>query len=110
MAYNQDLAQRVGESLERRKGFTHRKMFGGVGFLLRGNMCVGVWKDYLILRVGEKHFESVLEKKHTKVFDITGNAMQGWVMVHKDGARTKPALKKWIDQSVSFVRTLPREQ
>ncbi len=109
MAYNLKLAQRVEESVARRKNFTNRKMFGGVGFLLNGNMCVGVWKDWLILRVGEHEFDSIIKKKHTKLFDITGVAMKGWVMVHKDGAKTAPQLRKWIDQSVRFVKTLPKK-
>lgn len=107
MAYDEDLARRVGEIIGKKKTFSSKKMFGGIGFLLHGNMCIAVWKEYLIVRVGEKDFDKMLKKKHVKVFDITGKPMRGWILVDKDGARTAASLNQWVDRSIRFVKTLP---
>lgn len=107
MPFDESLAARVRQLLARRRGFVEKKMFGGVGFLLAGNMCVGVWKEFLIARVGPDNYEAALAAPHTRVFDITGRAMTGWVMVEPDGTSTAGDVKQWIDQAVEFVRTLP---
>ena len=107
MPYDEQLAERVRPLMRRRKGFSEKKMFGGVGYLLSGNMCVGVWKEYLILRVGVDHYESALSDPHAREFDITGRAMRGWVMVEPAGVEAEADLLDWIDQAVTFVRTLP---
>lgn len=107
MAYNEALAERVRPLMRRRKGFSEKKMFGGVGYLLSGNMCVGVWKEFLILRVGPESYEAALSDPHTREFDITGRPMRGWVMVEPAGIVAEEDLLEWIDQAVKFVRTLP---
>ena len=107
MPYNSELATRVRAAVARRKGFTEKKMFGGVGFLLNGNMCVGVWREFLILRLGVEAAESALQQPFVKVFDITGRAMKGWVMVANEGVEDDDDLKAWIQQTVKFVKTLP---
>jgi len=108
MAYDEELAERVEDILVRRKGFDRKKMFGGVGFLLYGNMCVGVWKDYLIVRLGEENAARALARKGVREFDITGRPMKGWAMVEV-GALGGKKLDAWIDQAFEFVRTLPRK-
>ena len=85
MAYDEQLAERVRPLMRRRKGFSEMKMFGGVGFSLSGNMCVGVWKEFLILRLGVENYETALSDPDTREFDITGRAMRGWVMVEPAG-------------------------
>ena len=107
MAYNESLAQRLSDLIKGRKGFYPQKMFGGIGFLLNGNMSFGVYQDYLILRLGEDQASSALKKKHVKPFDITGRPMKGWVMVHIDGANGEKNLTNWIKGAISFVKTLP---
>jgi hypothetical protein len=82
-------------------------MFGGVCFLLNGNLLVGVWKDSLIARVGRDAYESALREEYTREFDITGRPMKGWVMVEPDGIDDDHQLSRWIDQATEFVRTLP---
>jgi TfoX N-terminal domain len=107
MPYNEDTAQRVRQLVKRRKGFSEKKMFGGVGFSLQGNMCCGVWKEFLILRLGANAYENALREPFTKVFDITGRAMTGWVMVLPEGFEEDEDLKTWFELALKFVRTLP---
>ena len=105
MAYNLKLTERIrtelGEIL-----FVEKKMFGGVGFLIHGNMAVGVYKEGLIVRVDpEKHIK-LLKKPHAKPFDITGKPMKGWLMVEPDGCKTKKQLSVWVIEGVEFALTL----
>ena len=74
MAYDEALAARIEAVLAGRDGFTQRKMFGGVGHMLDGNMCVGVWKDGLILRLAAEDADAALREPHVRVFDIAGPA------------------------------------
>lgn len=107
MAFDEALAERVRELVRRRRGFTEKKMFGGVAFFLSGNVCVGVWKEFLIVRVGLDAYENALDEPFVKQFDITGRAMRGWVMVHREGVEDADDMRSWIEQAVKFVRTLP---
>ena len=102
-----DSAARIRQRLERRIGFEEKKMFGGVGFLLKGNMCVGVWKEFLILRVGLDQYASALAQPYVSEFDITGRSMKGWVMVHRRGFVQDGDLERWIELAIKFVETLP---
>jgi TfoX/Sxy family transcriptional regulator of competence genes len=78
MAFSETLAARVRKCLARKKGIGEKKMFGGVGFLLNGNLLVGVWKDSLIARLGPEEGDEALKEPHVKVFDITGRPMKNW--------------------------------
>jgi TfoX/Sxy family transcriptional regulator of competence genes len=109
VAYDEHLAKRLDVLASKRKDIHQQKMFGGVGYLLRGNMCFGIWKDSLILRLGDDQARAALKRKHVKPFDITGRLMKGWVMVEPLGMRTSAALKLWIDQAIDFVISLPRK-
>ena len=107
MAYSESLAGRIRDVVGRRKGVVEEKMFGGVGFLLNGNMLVGVWKDSLIVRLGAEEGERVLEEEYVREFDVTGKAMKGWVMVEAEGIDEDRDLKAWIERAWKFVKTLP---
>ncbi len=107
MAYSESLAGRVRDVLERRKGVAEKKMFGGVGFLLQGNMLVGVWKDSLIVRVGAANYDDALGQPHVREFDITGRAMKGWVLVEPEGIDEDRDLLAWIDRGWAYVAGLP---
>jgi TfoX/Sxy family transcriptional regulator of competence genes len=107
MAYSEALAERIRQRLAGRKGLEEKKMFGGVGFLLNGNIVAGVWKDSLIARVGPDEYEGALLEPHVKEFDITGRPMKGWVMVERDGVTNDDALAEWVGKATKFVRTLP---
>ena len=107
MPYSEALAERIRHGLGRRKGFVEKKMFGGIGFLLNGNMCVGVWKQSLIVRLDPEQAEEAMKEPHVAEFDITGRAMTGWVLVAPAGAKEQDQVDDWIERAVSFVRKLP---
>jgi TfoX/Sxy family transcriptional regulator of competence genes len=107
MAFDETLAARVRPVIAGRKGFSEKKMFGGMGYLLHGNMCVGVWKEFLILRIGPDAYEDALAQPHAREFDITGRAMKGWVMVEPAGVRRDSELSEWVGQAIDFVSGLP---
>ena len=107
MAYSETLAERIRKRLARRRKVEEKKMFGGIGFLLKGNMCVGVWKDSLIVRVGPEQYEDALRESFVSEFDITGRAMKGWVLVAEEGVEDDDQLQDWIECAVKFVRKLP---
>lgn len=88
------------------RGIGKKKMFGGLCYLHRGNMLCGIYKDFLIVRLGGPEAAKSLEKPHTRPFDITGKAMKGWVMVEPEGY-AGAALKKWVEAAESFVDGLP---
>jgi len=81
MAYDESLSKRINELVKGRKGFTHKEMFGGIAYLLNGNMCVGVHKNELIIRYDPKTTEEVTSNKDVRPFDITGRPMKGWSLV-----------------------------
>lgn len=107
MAFSEALAARIRQGLARRQGIQEKKMFGGFGFLLNGNMLVGVWKDSLIVRLGPEQYEDALKEPHIQEFDITGRAMKGWVLVEPHGVQDDVLLKRWIQRTVQFVGKLP---
>ena len=106
MAYNQKLAERIRSELDGMP-FVEKKMFGGVGYLLHGNMACGVNKDNLIVRVDPEKHAALLKKPHAKPFDLTGKPMKGWVVVEPDGVKTARQLGTWIKEGVEFALTLP---
>ena len=107
MAFNEGLAERIRQGLARRKGIEEKKMFGGIGFLLNGNLLVGVWKDSLIARLGPEGGDEALKEPHVSEFDITGRAMRGWVLVAPEGVEADDELSGWVQRAVKFVKTLP---
>jgi TfoX/Sxy family transcriptional regulator of competence genes len=107
MAFSEELAERIRHALARRKGVEEKKMFGGIGFLLNGNMLVGVWKDSLIVRLGPDEGEEALKEAHVSEFDITGRAMKGWVLVAPEGVEDDDDLSGWVQRAVKFVGKLP---
>ena len=107
MPYNEAIDARIRKIVKRWKNTEAKKMFGGVCHLLNGNMVCGVYKDYLILRLGEKAAAQALKQPHTRPFDITGKPMKGWVMVAGTGFKTDDSLKSWLNEARTFVKTLP---
>ena len=107
MAYDEKLFKRVDEIAKGKRNFFKIKMFGGVGYLLKGNMCFGLYQNYLILRLGETAAKKALKKKHVKEFDITGRPMKGWVMVADKGPKTKESLNQWLNLALKFVAKIP---
>jgi TfoX/Sxy family transcriptional regulator of competence genes len=107
MAYNEGLAQRIRETLAEQPGLSEKKMFGGVSFLLNGNMACGVIKDELIVRVGPEQYAEAVAQRHTRPFDIAGRLMTGWIMVGPAGYQSNDALHAWVEQGLTFARSLP---
>jgi hypothetical protein len=107
MGYDKRLAERVRALLESKPGFSEKAMFGGVCFLLRGNMACGVLNDDLIVRVGLEKYAEALKLRYTKEFDITGRPMKGWVMVSAEGHKKKHDLVAWVERGAAFALTLP---
>jgi len=109
MAYSESLAARVRLLVGKRRGVSEKKLFGGVGFLLHGNLLVCVWKDSLIVRLGKEDSAKALQEEFVGPFDITGKSMSGWVMVEPDGMETDQQLSDWIERAMAFVATLPKK-
>jgi TfoX/Sxy family transcriptional regulator of competence genes len=110
MAYNEQLAERIRIVLTKRKGVTEKKMFGGLTFLLQGNMCCGVTNDELVLRLGPKQGEEAVKKPYVRECDFTGRPMKGMVMVMPYGYKTDTALQQWVRQAADFVASLPAKK
>jgi TfoX/Sxy family transcriptional regulator of competence genes len=106
MPYNKDLEARIQRIVSSWKNTDSKKMFGGVCHLLNGNMFCGVYKDFLILRLGEDKAAESLNLPSVKPFAITGRPMKGWVMVERQGFTSEKELKEWLEQAKVFVRTL----
>lgn len=107
MPYDPGLAARLETLLSGRPGYQHKKMFGGIGWLLNGNMCVAVYKDWLIARVGVDAEKKARSDPHTKAFDITGKPMRGWIMVALEGVDKDRDLEKYLSLAERFVGALP---
>ena len=109
MAFSEELAERIRQGLARRKGIEAKTMFGGIGFLLNGNLLLGVWKDSLIVRLGPEEGEEALKEPHVSEFNITGRAMKGWVLVAPEGVEDAGQVKAWIQRGVKVVGKLPKK-
>jgi len=107
MAHDVELAERVRRALGRTKGITERQMFGGLCFMLDGNMTCGLVGDTLMLRVGPAEYESCLALPHAREMDFTGRPLRGYVYVAPEGIRSPAALQGWIARATRFVSTLP---
>jgi hypothetical protein len=110
MAFDESLAARIRHALARKKGVVEKKMFGGVCFLLNGNMLVGVWREFLIARLGPDQGDEALLEPHVRKMDITGKPMKGWIMVEPEGVEDDDQLKNRIQQAVNFVGKLPGKE
>jgi hypothetical protein len=107
MAYDTQLAQRMRDILAPTPHLVEKAMFGGIGFLVRGNMACGVHGRHLIVRVGPASYSGALAEPHVGVFDLTGRPMKGWIVVNPDGVTAAADLERWIARGVEFARTLP---
>ncbi|QPJ62371.1 MAG: TfoX/Sxy family protein [Candidatus Nitronauta litoralis] len=107
MPYDKGLAERMEGLIDPRQGLVHKKMFGGIGYMLNGNMTFGIWKDFLILRLGLEGADEVLKDDYTKPMDLTGKVMKGWVMVAPEAIAEEDQLQDYMEQAIQFVSTLP---
>ena len=107
MAYDETMAARVRANLANRSGIAERKMFGGLAFMLDGNMCCCVIEHGLIARVGRDAYAEALARPHARPMDVTGRPMRGWVLVDFAGLETERDLSRWVEQGAEFAATLP---
>jgi hypothetical protein len=106
MAYNEALAGKVRQFMEGKPGFAMKKMFGGICYLLNGNMACGVLGDTLIIRVGPDRYAECLEIAGTRKFDITGREMKGWVMMSCEDGLDNERLAAWVGMGADFAMGL----
>jgi TfoX/Sxy family transcriptional regulator of competence genes len=108
VAFDEDLANRIRELIADEDGLTEQKMFGGLAFLIGGNMSVAVSREGgLLLRVDPDETESLLAKPHAHPFVMRGRAMAGWLRVDVDGVKSKAQLERWVARGVDHARSLP---
>ena len=107
MAYDRGLADRVRSILERHAGFSARKMFGGIAFMINGHMCCGVLKTDLMLRLPPEAVTNGLLRPHTRPMDFTGKPMKSMMFVDAAGSDSDEALHEWVESALAFVLTLP---
>jgi TfoX/Sxy family transcriptional regulator of competence genes len=107
MVYNKTIEARIQRVAIEWENCESKKMFGGVCFLLKGNMVCGAYKDFLILRLGQENAEKALQEPFTRPFDITGRPMKGWIMVESKGFHSEKKLRDWLEKARTFVSTLP---
>jgi len=107
MAYSLKLEEKIDSKTARWQNMGKKKMFGGVCYLLKGNMCFGIWKDFLIVRMDKVLGAKSLKDRNVQPFDITGKPMAGWVMVNETGWKSGAALEKWIKVGKDYALTLP---
>jgi TfoX/Sxy family transcriptional regulator of competence genes len=89
---------------------TEKKMFGGVCFLVNGNMACGVYGDGLIIRVGKASYDEAMRKPHVRPFDLTHRPMKAWVFVDPPGYADEDALKSWVAIGIDFAASLPPKE
>lgn len=107
MAYDEALAERIRRALTPRPDMYEKKMFGGLAFMLRGNMCCGVVKDMLMLRLGNEGAAAALSEPHTRPMDFTGKPLKSMVYVDPPGIESDDKLYRWIKRAADFAETLP---
>jgi TfoX/Sxy family transcriptional regulator of competence genes len=108
MAYDEDLAHRIRELIAGDPDVTEQRMFGGLAFLVAGNMSVAAsGQGGLMVRVDPEATEGLVTKPHVRPFEMRGRAMQGWLRVDAEGLRTKRQLEPWVRRGVAYARSLP---
>ena len=108
MAYDEDLANRIRELVSNEQGVSEQRMFGGLAFLINGNMSVSAsGQGGLLLRVDPAETDALLRRPHAGPFQMRGRVMQGWLRVDAEGVRTKRQLERWVTRGVAYARSLP---
>jgi len=107
MAFDEAVAGRIRKALAGSQDVVEKKMFGGIAFMVRGNMCCGVIGDRLMLRVGPGRYEAALSRPHAKPMDFTGRPMKGMVYIEPAGFASAGDLKSWIARAMEFTLSLP---
>ena len=108
MAYDEELANRLRETLQDEAGLTEQRMFGGLAFMVNGHMAVSAsGKGGLLLRVDPAQTEALLDPPHVKRFEMRGREMDGWLRVDPEAVDSDEALERWAAHGVAYARSLP---
>jgi TfoX/Sxy family transcriptional regulator of competence genes len=111
MAYDEDLANRIRELVLSEPGISEQRMFGGLAFLIDGNMSVSASsRGGILLRVDPAETDALLGKPHAQSFEMRGRTMQGWLRVDAEGLRTRRQLERWVARGVGYARSLPSKR
>jgi TfoX/Sxy family transcriptional regulator of competence genes len=110
MAYDDGLAERIRGLLEDRGKVAERRMFGGLAFLMRGHMTVGIVKDELMVRVGPESYADALSEPHARAMDFTGRPMKGLVFVSPEGIESDADLERWVERGLGYAASLPAKE
>ncbi len=110
MAYNTELEELIDAKTSRWQNCSKKKLFGGICWLLKGNMCFGIWKDFLIVRMDKEQGEASLKKANVRPFDITGKPMSGWVMVGEKEWKKAATLAQWMKIGKKYALSLPEKK
>ena len=111
MAYDEDLANRIRDLVVSEPGVTEKRMFGGLAFLIDGNMSVSAsGQGGLLLRVDPTETDALLGKPYAHPFEMRGRAMEGWLRVDAEGLRTKRQLERWVARGIAYARSLPSKR
>jgi len=107
MTYSTELADRIRGAIGKPPQLVEKEMFGGIGFMVQGNMAVGVIGDELMVRIDKAATDQALEEPGARIFDFTGRPMKGWVMVGDPGISTEEGLNRWVQQGLEYALSLP---
>jgi hypothetical protein len=108
VAYDEDLANRIRELVGMEAGLAEKRMFGGLAFLINGNMSVSASSQGgLLVRVDPADTDDLVRDPHAARFEMRGRRMDGWLRVAPEGVRTKRELQRWVGRGVAYARSLP---
>ena len=105
--YDQGLAARLDDIMAGMLEMEAARMFGGYGFLMNGNMCVFIWNDMLVIRIGTEGWKAICEDAFVRPMDLTGRVMKGWAAVMPEGVGEESELRRYVDMAIMFCATLP---
>jgi TfoX/Sxy family transcriptional regulator of competence genes len=110
MAYNEKLAERISKILKGKRGLVEKKMFGGIAYMLKDKMFVGIVKDDLMVRVLNEKYEEYLKKPNAREMDFTGRPLKGYLYINAEGIKTVKQLSKWIDVGIEYALKSPAKK
>jgi hypothetical protein len=111
VAFDEELADRIRELVGHERGLSEKRMFGGLAFLVNGNMAVSAsGQGGLLVRVDPAETDRLVSRAHTRRFEMRGRPMDGWLRVDDPGIRTKRQLEGWVTRGVSYARSLPKKR
>jgi TfoX/Sxy family transcriptional regulator of competence genes len=111
VAYDEELADRIRDLVGSESALTEKKMFGGLAFLIGGNMAVAAsGEGGILVRVDPEQTESLLETTNARLMEMRGRSMRGWLRVDPEHLRAKPDLAKWVERGTAYARSLPAKR